>query len=192
MTDESADDEDAPTPEEDPTDTPNEGGEGEDDRPPIEEDERADVDLSEITEEIQAEEGGESPTESPDADTDGDTQAEGSNEGDEEGGETPPKGAHTWGDQYVATLSMVLPEIAEEMSGEDCEMEPADIEDLATQRPVCLDEQVDRLAAEMGGTEDLPPGQAVVLSTGLLVGTVLLKEGGVAGDLAGRVQEAGA
>ena len=186
--DESLDDE-TPT---DADDTPAEGGEEGDERPPIDDDERAEVDLSAVAEEINEEEADDTPTEegseSPDATKDDDTQDEGGEEGDETPSPTPSDG-NSWGEMYVEILAVLLPEITEEMSGEPSEMTSEDVSELATKPPVELDQKFDAVVEDMGGMEEMSDKQALLLSTAIVCGTVLIKEGDVAGDLVGTVRE---
>ena len=172
----------------DPDEAPAEGGDEGDERPPIDDEERADVDLAAISEEINEEDGGDDPpeegSESPDETNPDDTQTE----GDEKGEETHFEGG-SWGEMYVEILAVLLPEITEEMSGEPSEMTSEDVAELATQQPVELDAKFDAVVEDMGGMEEMSDKQALLLSTAIVCGTVLVKEGDVAGDLVGTVRE---
>ena len=186
--DESPDDE---TPD-DTNDTPTEGGDEGDERPPIDDDERADVDLSAVTEEIQEEEEEDTPTEegseSPDATNDGDTQNEGGEEGDEAPTATPSEGG--WGEMYVESIAVLLPEVAAEMrDDEDADaMSSEEVAALATEPPVELDQKFDAVVSDMG-MEEMSDKQALLLSTAIVCVSVLLKDGDVAGKLAGAASE---
>lgn len=156
--------------------------ESEDERPEIEDDERAELDLSGVDlDSVDGEGGG----------MDGDGDATGS-EGDEssasptQSGEVPEA---TWGDMYVDVLATVLVSIVDEYGEDSREMDAEDIEALANQPPIALNEQADRLFEEMGGTRDLPPGQALVIGSATVAGSVLLRETDVAGDIAGELSE---
>ena len=186
--DESPDDDTATEPEE----TPTEGGDEGDERPPIDDDERADVDLAAISEEINEEEGGDDPpeegSESPDAAKDGDTQDEGGEKGGETPDATPSEGG--WGEMYVESLSVLLPEVAAEMrDDEDADaMSSEEVAALATEPPVELDQKFDAVVSDMG-MEEMSDKQALLFSTAIVCGTVLLKDSDVAGEIVGSVSE---
>lgn len=155
------------------------------DLPDIEEDERADIDLSGVdTEAVEREAGA------------GDPDDEADDQGDQTGGTDPDAGGAapsvSWGDKYVELLGVMLVAIVEEVD-EDPETDDLgdEIEALATQPPVNLDEQVDRLLAEYGGPDEMSPQQAVLFSTGIVSVTVLAKETDLAGDLAGELLDGG-
>jgi hypothetical protein len=155
------------------------------DLPDIEEDERADIDLSGVdTEAVEREAGA------------GDPDEEADDQGDQEGDADPDIGGAapsvSWGDKYVELLGVMLVAIVEEVD-EDPETDDLgdEIEALATQPPVNLDEQVDRLLAEYGGPDEMSPQQAVLFSTGIVSVTVLAKETDLAGDLAGELLDGG-
>jgi hypothetical protein len=173
----------------DPDEAPTEGGDEGDERPPIDDEERADVDLAAISEEINEEEGGDDPpeegSESPDETNPDDTQSEGG----EMGVETPSEGG-SWGEMYVESLVVLLPEVAEEMRGEgDAEaMSSEEVAALATEPPVELDQKFDAVVSDMG-MEEMSDKQALLLSTAIVCGTVLLKDGDVAGKLVGAASE---
>jgi len=90
---------------------------------------------------------------------------------------------------YVEILAVLLPEITEEMSGEPAEMTSDDVAELATKPPVELDAKFDAVVEDMGGMEEMSDKQALLLSTAIVCGTVLVKEGDVAGELVGTVRE---
>ncbi|EMA57154.1 hypothetical protein [Halorubrum lipolyticum] len=186
--DESPDDE---TPA-DADDTPDEGGDEGDERPPIDDDERADIDLAAISEEIQEEEGGDDPpeegSESPDATNPDDTPDEGGEKGGETPTEAPSEGG--WGEMYVESLAVLLPEVATEMrDDEDADaMSAEEVEALATKPPVELDQKFDAVVSDMG-MEGMSDKQALLFSTAIVCGTVLLKDSDVAGDIVGSLSE---
>jgi len=167
----------------DPEETPAEGGDEGDERPPIEDDERADVDLAAISEEINEEAGGDDPpeegSESPDATKDDDTQ----DAAVEKGSETPSEGG-SWGEVYVESLAVLLPEVAAEMRDDEGTegMSPEEIEALATEPPVKLDQKFDAVVSDMG-MEEMSDKQALLFSTAIVCGTVLMKDGDVAGEI---------
>ncbi|TKX70942.1 hypothetical protein [Halorubrum sp. GN11GM_10-3_MGM] len=186
--DESPDDE---TPD-DPDEAPTDGGDEGDERPPIDDDERADVDLAAISEEINEEEGDDDPpeegSESPDREKDGDTQ----DEGGDEGGETPDAGPSEggWGEMYVESLAVLLPEVAAEMrDGDDADaMSSEEVAALASEPPVELDQKFDAVVADMG-MEEMSDKQALLVSTAIVCGTVLLKDSDVAGDIVAKASD---
>lgn len=165
---------------------PDQGGEGQeaDDLPDIEEDERADIDLSGVdTEAVEREAGA------------GDLEEESDDQGDQDGDADPGAGGAapsvSWGDKYVQLLGVMLVAIVEEVDDPETDDLGDEIEALATQPPVNLNEQVDRLLAEYGGPDEMSPQQAVLLSTGIVSVTVLAKETDLAGDLAGELLDGG-
>ena len=101
--DESPDDE-AP---DEPDEAPSEGGDEGDERPPIDEEERADVDLAAISEEINEEEGGddapEEGSESPDETNPDDTQTEGGTGWGQDEGADPFEGTDTDDMEFTPT-----------------------------------------------------------------------------------------
>ena len=126
--------------------------------------------------------GGSDPTESPDATKDEDTQIEGGEEGGETPNMTPSEGG--WGEMYVESLAVLLPEVAAEMrDGEDADaMTSEEVAALATEPPVELDQKFDAVVADMG-MQEMSDKQALLLSTAIVCGTVLLKDSDVAGDI---------
>ncbi|WP_206750404.1 hypothetical protein, partial [Halorubrum sp. SS7] len=110
-------------------------------------------------------------------------------EGGEEGGETPSEGG-SWGEMYVESLSVLLPEVASEMRDEgDAEaMSSEEVAALATEPPVELDQKFDAVVSDMG-MEEMSDKQALLLSTAIVCGTVLLKDGDVAGKFVGAASE---
>jgi len=57
-----------------------------------------------------------------------------------------------------------------------------EVYELACSPPVDLAEQADRVAEQMGGASQLPPEQALVVSTLLLVGAVLVTKTDLANE----------
>jgi hypothetical protein len=160
----------------------------EDERPEIEDDERADLDLSGVDLDEVDDEGEEGE--------DG-TGTETNDDSSDEQAETSPSPAQTaggdleatWGDMYVDILATVLVSIIDEHGDGSREMDAEDIEALANQPPIALNEQADRLFEEMGGTKDLPPGQALVIGSATVAGSVLVRETNVAEDIAGEIAD---
>jgi hypothetical protein len=160
-----------------------------DDRPEIEDDERAEVDLGGVDPaEIEAavsgptddptSEGGESEDEDGEDDPHGE-EADTHAERGHDGGSSESSASTTWGDQYVSLLAVILGAVVDEHGEGDPVEVRAEVEALATQAPLRLDEDVDRLVAEMGGTEDLPPGQAIAVGSGVVAVSVLAKDSAV-------------
>lgn len=172
---------------EDADPAPEQDAEGGDvgDLPDIEDDERADIDLSDIdTEAVEQEAGAGDPGDRPDGD--------GVDEDDPAGGSGASAPSVSWGDKYVELLGVMLVALVEEVDEDpDTDDLGDEIEALATQPPVNLDEQVDRLLAEYGGPDEMSPQQAVLFSTGIVSVTVLAKETDLAGDLAGELLDGG-
>lgn len=167
-----------------------------DERPELDADDRADIDLSGLAEDVEESVNPESAEESDDGteeSAEGGETTEDTGEGEESNsdGESGVEAGdgETWGDMYVEVLAVVLIEVADEYSDDDGEMDRTaeDVATLAQQPPVNLQAQVNRLAQDMNGAEDLPPGQAVAISTGLLAFTVLMQETDVAGDVVAEV-----
>ncbi|WP_244257154.1 hypothetical protein [Halomicrobium sp. IBSBa] len=161
-------------PPEEPEPDPETSEETEDDRPAIDDDERADVDLDDLdldTDAIEEEAGA------------------GSDEQDDESGEETtddepqsmvPDG-ESWGDQYVMMLALLLGEIAEASDG-PTEKDAETIEDLARSPPVELDDAVDQWLAESGMGTDFSPGKQVALGTAGLALVIVLTETDLAQD----------
>ncbi|MDG5778192.1 hypothetical protein VB773_01480 [Haloarculaceae archaeon H-GB2-1] len=157
----------------------------EDDRPEIEEDERADISLDDLDIDPEAVEeeagaGADDSEESADAEAEGDTPD--SAGADESAQQAALPDGETWGDQYVDMLALVLGEIAEQSDGEPGKT-AEDIENLARAPPVELDRNVDRWLEQAGMGTDIPPGKAVAVGTLGLVAVVLLTETDVANSL---------
>lgn len=149
-----------------------------DERPEIEDDERADIDLSGVN------------LDAVDDDDDGDEQDGDDTDETTESSSTPdlsPDEGETWGDMYVDTLAVILVAIVDEYGDGAREMTSEDIEELANQPPIALNEQADRVMENMGGTRDLPPGQALVVGSAVVGSTVLLRETDVASDIVGEL-----
>jgi len=167
------------------------GDRSEGDLPNIEDDERADIDLSGVdTEAVEREAGaGDSDNGDAEGDTDQGTEAEAG--GTDPGAEGAAPGV-SWGDKYVELLGVMLVALVDEVDDDPDKNDLGDeIEALATQPPVNLDEQVDRLLEEYGGPDEMSPQQAVLFSTGIVSVTVLAKETDLAGDLAGELLDGG-
>jgi hypothetical protein len=156
---------------------PDEGG----DVPPIEDDERADLpdEVAALADEVEADVG---LSDAGDDAGDG----EGDGEGDEQAAEAPAQGEDapdTWGDAYIGTVAMLALAAAEELGDGDPDRDQEDIAALLRAEPLCVDDAVNQLLADMGTGADLPPGQAVLLGTGAVIAVVLITEADLAGDL---------
>lgn len=178
------------TAKEDGPDTPTPDAE-EDETPDLAADEKATLpdDLADVAADVEAETGA-SSDDSDDVDLQETDDADGSDDSadapDALGGDSAA-GGPTWGDQYVSVLSVVLAAIVEEHGDDDATADQAEIAHLATQHPINLNESADRVFAEMAGTSEMDPKQALVVSTGILAATVLLKETDVAADALGEL-----
>lgn len=161
---------------------------GDDGRPDLAPDEKADMDLSGIdvdavTEETEAEsdpsdEGDEGPADAADAlapdDADGD-------------GEASP---YRMGDLYVEVLVVLLVAVVDE-HGEDADVDPEDVREVANSPPFPLADAADDCLAEMLGTDgaEMTPQQALLAGTATVALTVLLKETDVLQDRLGELME---
>lgn len=158
----------------------------EDDRPEIEDDEKAELDLSDVDlDAVDGEETTEDDAEgdgSAEEDDAGQQASSGEEEDSSEEEDVDPYDGETWGDMYVDILATVLVSICEE-HGEDSDVDAEEIVELANQPPVELNDAANRLFEEMGGTREMPPGQALVIGTATLAGTVVLRETDVANDV---------
>ncbi|WP_058365054.1 hypothetical protein [Haloparvum sedimenti] len=187
-----SDDPEEPEEPEEPTEQPDEE---EDERPEIDEDERADVsdlDFSDLADDAEDEAGATADGTEDEAGEDAAEEDEQDAESDAGGGGGAPASGdgETWGDTYVELLSVLLIEVADATSEDEPGMSADDVASLATQAPVQLDQSVNRLAAEMGTTEDLPPGQAVAISSALLAVIVLGRESDIPQQAVSKMQEA--
>jgi len=95
----------------------------------------------------------------------------------------------TWGDMYVDVLGIVLVAVVEEYGDEESDLSKQDVSELANEPPIALNEQADRLFEQMGGTKDLPPGQALAVGSATVAGSVLLRETDVASQIAGELTD---
>lgn len=145
-----------------------EESEDENDQPEIDEDEFAELgDLADDVEEQAGADADDSDEDSEDDDDDDELPAP-----DDEA----PTG-ETWGDLYVGTLTTVSNAVIEEFGDE---AETID-EDLARQQH--LDEYFNDWMESRGKREDMPPEQALILSTAMFMVTVL----GTKTDLVGQL-----
>jgi len=152
-----------PDPEADPDETSEEDSE---EQPDIEQDEFADVDLDEIAAEVEDEAGadGEDDTDENSEDTGGTETAEESTESNSASSGT----GDSWGDMYVGTLTTVSNAVIEE-HGKD----GAEEIDESLARQLHLDEYMDEWMAKHGKREDMPPEQALMLSTAMFLTVVV-------------------
>jgi len=175
----------------DANDQPEAANEG-DERPPIEADERADVDLSDLSDEIE-QETNEGAAEAAEKDGDDQRDSEGSDPplDASAGDDQPETPTESWGDQYVMLLAVLLEALVEELNDEDEDTgkDAEAIEALAKQPPVQLDRHVDRALEEMGSGTEVSPGKAIMLGTGAIAVVVLLTETDLASDALGEVMD---
>jgi hypothetical protein len=86
------------------------------------------------------------------------------------------------GNTYCKMLGMVGGTVAANYDADaDRESEAEEYEQMA--RQLDLDALMDRWVAEAGGVEELPPGQAVLVSTGLFGGLLVVDHPELADDL---------
>ena len=179
-------DEEPETATETPTaDTETDGsGDPEDDRPALEPDEKADFDLGDVDPEAvegPAADESDDDADTADPDSDGGEESDGDDDGDDEG--------ESWGDMYVDVLGIVLIAVVEEYGDDDSDLEKSEVVELANEPPIALNEQANRLFEEMGGTKDLPPGQALAVGSATVAGSVLLRETDAASQIAGELTD---
>jgi hypothetical protein len=164
-------------------DLPDDQEDSADDRPALDEDERASFDpdaARELAGEVAAED---------DEDSD-DEAAESGDESDADGepDDTPETTASTeledvsvsWGDIYVETISVLLVAVVEEETDGEPQLGVDEIAAMAEEGPVDIPAQVDQLVADMMGGSldeaDLAPEYALLLGTGLLAFRVIVTE----------------
>ena len=135
--------------------------------PTIDDQDRVDVDVSDIADEIEADTGA---SEAPESGDGGDV--DDSDEGAPEGASGPT--STSWGDIYVDGLAVVLVAVVDELEEGAADLSTEDVTELAMSPPVNLAEQADRVAEQMGSASQLPPEQALLLSTIVVVGAVVL------------------
>jgi hypothetical protein len=133
-------------------------------------------------EEIEAEAGAGSDD---DGDTEDDADGEDSSDSSPSESETPSADratGDTMGDLYCKMLVNLTNAMIEEHGKPDAE--PVDVE---AARQADVDHHFDRLMESMGMGKDLPPGQAVVLSTTMFVGGNLAAKTDVPAQMAGEL-----
>ncbi|WP_439028427.1 hypothetical protein [Haloarchaeobius sp. DT45] len=131
------------------------GDAAEEDQPEMEPDEMADVDLDALANQVEADAGADATaSEEPDT-TEDSPPAKRSDSGD------------SWGDMYVGTLVGVSNALIDEYGIED-----ADHVDEARARELHLDEYFDDWMASRGKS-DMPPEQALLLSTAMFMAVVV-------------------
>jgi hypothetical protein len=131
-----------------------------DEQPEIENEEFAD--LGEIADDVEAEAGA-------GADDDLDNQDTGDDDlpAPDDDNAAPSSDGETWGDLYVGTLTTVSNALIEEYGDESKKID----EELARQQH--LDEYFNEWMESRGKREDMPPEQALILSTSMFMVTVL-------------------
>lgn len=145
---------------------------GEDEKPDLEDDEVAAVDVDDIDPDEIEEEAQDQAVDDDQDDVDAsseDVDVPGQGAGGSDG---------SWGDMYVTGLCATTQAVKDEVgSGGDVD------EQLA--RQINLDEHFDRFLNEQGVGEDMPPGQAVLVGTCLF----LMVEVGTDSEILGKVME---
>lgn len=151
-----------------------------DNRPEIEDEDRAELDLDGLAEDIENETA---PGDTDDTDTqpeeDGGESGEETDASGENGLNVPQGPEHSVGDQYVAVLALLSATLVEEFGdegSEDPDVVREKVEGIATQEPFDLAGSVDALLAQSGVGADLPPGKALVLGTVIVMALVVLPE----------------
>lgn len=132
-----------------------------DEQPEIAEDEFADVDLDAVAERAEEEAGA-------DADDEDESSEEDTDERDESGAESIDTSGESWGDMYVGTLTTLSNAAIEEHGKDD-----AETIDESLARQLHLDEYMDDFMAKHGKREEMPPEQALLLSTSMFLVVVL-------------------
>ena len=131
-----------------------------DEQPEIEADEFADVDLDAVAERAEEEAGADT--------TDDEAEDEAGDEDAESGPESAEPSGESWGDMYVGTLTTLSNAAIEEHGKPDAEKI-----DESLARQLHLDEYMDDLMAKHGKREEMPPEQALLLSTSMFLVMVL-------------------
>lgn len=121
-------------------------------QPEIEDEEMAEIDFDDIADEIEEEAG----ADSDDVDDD-----DASDDVQDDGADLPsPDDGETWGDMYVGTLTTLSNALIEEHGLEGAEKID---EDMA--RQLDLDQHLNEWLEQQGMGEDMPPGQALAVTT---------------------------
>lgn len=135
-----------------------------DEQPEISEDEFADVDLDAVSERAEEEAG----ADADDEEADSEAADEESDEAADSGAERAEPSGESWGDMYVGTLTTLSNAAIEEHGKPDAEQI-----DESLARQLHLDEYMDDLMAKHGKREEMPPEQALLLSTSMFLVMVL-------------------
>jgi len=149
---------------EDP-DPPDEDGNDEEEKPPIEDEEFAD--LSAVAEEIEDSAGAGAGEEGDEKDDDDQDAGDDTAEQDDHTRGRPSRG---WGDMYVASVTSGLNAVIDE-HGKD----GAERVDEQMARDLHLDEAFEEVM-EKRGRADMPPEQELLMGTLILAGTVVLSK----------------
>lgn len=160
--------------------TTEEGADEEEEKPPIDQDERAEIDLSDITEKV-AEETAPDDTDTSDDTTDEEDIEDGSTSDQEAVGgdvmDSTTEGADSLGDVYVGVLALLTASVVASQNDDvDVEEKTDDIVGMTTMGPFNLARDFDRLMDEQGGPKNLPPHVAVLLGSVTIFGAVILTE----------------
>lgn len=143
-------------------------------RPPIDDDERAELDLSDLADQVE-----ESSGRSDDDDDDVDA-------GDQEAAEQLTTDSDSVGDKVVAIYALMLAGVARRY-GEEEDVDLADkaeeIVDLAAFGPLDLSRDINRLLEQHGQATDIPPAAAVAIGAVALAAMVVLTETTLLEDL---------
>lgn len=190
-----SDDTDTSEEEHSPPDEGDETDTGEE-RPALDDDERATFDpdaVADVAGEIEAEVSGEeAPDDQDDTEEDG-SGDEGATSGTERSSVQLEDVSLSWGDLYVESVATLLVVVAD-VYDDHSDITTDEIVELAQSGLVDVSAQVDRLVADMAGgpATELPPEYAVLLGTVLLAVAVLVKETDVAEDVLSDLATGGA
>jgi hypothetical protein len=153
-----------PEPEEEPDETTEEDAE---EQPEIEDEEFADVDLDAIAEEVEDESGADSDESDEEASEETESDETESDEADSDDS-TPTGTGDSWGDMYVGTLTTLSNAAIDEHGKPGAEKI-----DESLARQLHLGEYMDEWMAKHGKREDMPPEQALMLSTAMFLTVVV-------------------
>lgn len=154
-----------------------------DERPPIEDDERAELDLSDLSDRVEETAGR----------TDDIDEADDVDAGDQEAAEQLTETSDSVGDKVVAVYALLLAGVARQygQEGEDVDLadKAEEIVDLAAFGPLDLSRDVNRLLEQHNQPTDIPPAAAVAIGALALAAMVVITETTLLEDL---LEEGGA
>lgn len=145
-------------------------GDGDGNQPDLEEEDFADVDLEDVADEIEEEAGADSDLDPEETEAEEDAQ--------DDAGDGTDVGSGSWGEMYVGTLTSLSNAVIEEHGKPGAE--PIDEEKA---RDLKLDQHFNAWMKEQGMGEQMPPGQALVVSTSAFLVMVMATKTDLASDL---------